>query len=137
MNGRRRDPNLKTGHLCRFCGELVPWGTILRLIRVDPDTPAFMLQESASHTECLRRVVRPEVPLDFHRHWNGKTPMLDDSEDIDGKPCAMCAQDIASADLVRIRVQKPVGPVKQPQFDELSMPFHFECLASASTSRLF
>ena len=39
---RRRDPNFKTGHLCRFCGELVPWGTILRLIRVDPDTPGFM-----------------------------------------------------------------------------------------------
>ena len=29
---RRRDPNFTTGHLCRFCGELVPWGTILRLI---------------------------------------------------------------------------------------------------------
>lgn len=30
---KRRDPNFKTGHLCRFCGELVPWGSILRLIR--------------------------------------------------------------------------------------------------------
>ena len=50
---RKRDPNFTTGHLCRFCGEtgprqsgglpagasLVPWGTILRLIRVDLDTP--------------------------------------------------------------------------------------------------
>ena len=58
---RRRDPNFTTGHLCRFCGELVPWGTILRLIRVDPDTPPFMLSESACHTECLRGVLRPEV----------------------------------------------------------------------------
>jgi len=41
--GKRRDPNFTTGHLCRFCGELVPWGTILRIIRVDPDTPPYML----------------------------------------------------------------------------------------------
>ena len=43
---RKRDPNFTTGVLCRFCGQLVQWGTILRLIRVDPDTPPFMLQES-------------------------------------------------------------------------------------------
>jgi len=134
---RTRDPNYKTGHLCRFCGRLVPWGTILRLIRVDPDTPSFMLSESACHTECLRGVIRPEVPIDFHRHWNGRAPMLDDSADIDGKPCAMCAKAIAPADLVRLRIQKPVGPVKQPQFDELSLPLHFDCLAAASTTKLF
>lgn len=134
---RRRDPNVRTGVTCRFCGELVPWGTILRLIRVDPDPPGYMLNESACHTECPRRVLRPEVPLTFHRHWESGTPMLDDSEDIDGKPCAMCAKDIAPADLVRLRVQKPVGPVKRPEFDELSLPFHFDCLASISTSRLF
>ena len=134
---RRRDPNYKTGHLCRFCGELVPWGTILRLIRVDPDTPAFMLSESACHTECLARVLRPEVELNFHRHWNGRAPMLDDDADIDGRPCAMCARPIAPPDLVRIRVQKPVGPVKQPTFDEFSFPVHFDCLATVSTSKLF
>ena len=134
---RTRDPNYKTGHLCRFCGELVPWGTILRLIRVDPDTPEFMLSESACHTECLRRVLRDEVPLDFHRHWEGRSPLLDDSSDIDGKPCAMCAKDIAPAQLVRIRVQKPVGPVKQPLFDEFSFPVHFDCLAAVSNSRHF
>jgi hypothetical protein len=94
---RKRDPNFHTGHLCRFCGELVPWGTILRLIRVDPDTPGYMLNESACHTECLRRVLRPDVPLDFHRYWTGGTPMLDDDADIDGKPCAMCARNIAPA----------------------------------------
>jgi len=134
---RRRDPNYKTGHLCRFCGQLVPWGTILRLIRVDPDTPAFMLSESACHTECLRGHLQPDVPLTFHRHWNGRAPMPDDDADIDGKPCAMCAQPIAPADLVRIRVQKPVGPVKQPTFDEFSFPVHFDCLAKVSSSKLF
>src|SRR5215211_6983730 len=100
---RRRDPNFTTGHLCRFCGELVPWGTILRLIRVDPEPHAqdcrgqsehvaqgFMLNESACHTECLRRHLRAEVPLTFHRHWNGRAPMPDDSADVDGRPCAMC-----------------------------------------------
>ena len=134
---RTRDPNFLTGHLCRFCGELVPWGTILRLIRVDPDTPGYMFNESACHTECLRKVIRPEVPLTFHRHWQGGTPMLDDGEDIDGKPCAMCARDIAPPDLVRMRVQRPVGPVKRPEFDEFSFPAHFDCLAAVSTSRLF
>ena len=134
---RRRDPNFITGHLCRFCGELVPWGTILRLIRVDPNTPAFMLSESACHTGCVRRVLRPEVELTFHRHWNGRAPMLDDHYDVDGNPCAMCGQAIAPADLVRLRVQKPAGPVKKPEFDEQTLPLHFECLAAVSTSRLF
>jgi hypothetical protein len=109
----------------------------LRLIRVDPDTPGYMLNESACHTECLARVIRPEVPLTFHRHWNGRAPMLDDSADIDGKPCAMCAKPIAPAALVRLRVQRPVGPVKRPEFDEQTLPLHFDCLAAVSTSRLF
>ena len=134
---RRRDPNFTTGVTCRFCGQLVQWGTILRLIRVDPDTPGFMLAESACHTDCLRKVLRPEVPLDFHRHWNGRAPMPDDEADIDGKPCAMCAKPIAPAKLVRLRVQKPVGPVKRPEFEELSLPVHFDCLAAVSSSRLF
>jgi hypothetical protein len=128
---RRRDPNFTTGHLCRFCGELVPWGTILRLIRVDPDTPGFMLNESACHTECLRRVLREDVPLTFHRHWNGRVPVLDDDADIDGKPCAMCGKAIAPASLVRLRVQKPAGPVKAPEFDEQTLPLHADCLAGA------
>ena len=64
---RRRDPNFKTGHLCRFCGELVPWGAILRLIRVDPDTPGYMLLESACHTECLERLLRPGVELSYRQ----------------------------------------------------------------------
>ena len=50
---RRRDPNFITGHLCRFCGRLVPWGTILRLIRVDPDTPGCMLRKApATPSAC-------------------------------------------------------------------------------------
>ena len=135
--GKRRDPNFKTGHLCRFCGELVPWGSILRLIRVDPDTPGYMLNESACHTECLRERLRPDVPLTFHRHWQGGTPLPDDDKDVDGKPCAMCAKPIAPADLVRLRVQKPVGSIRAAEFDELTLPVHFECLAAVSTSRIF
>jgi hypothetical protein len=133
----RRDPNFTTGHLCRFCGQLVPWGTILRLIRVDPDTPGFMLSESACHTECLRERLRADVRLTFHRHWNGKAPMLDDDVDIDRKPCAMCGKPIAADQLVRLRVQKPAGPVKQPEFDEQTLPLHAACLAKVSTTNLF
>ena len=70
-------------------------------------------------------------------HWNGRAPMLDDDADIDGKPCAMCGRDIAPADLVRLRVQRPAGPVKRPEFDQQSLPLHFDCLAAVSTSRLF
>jgi hypothetical protein len=153
---RTRDPNFTTGHLCRFCGELIPWGTILRIIRTDPDTPGFMLNETAAHNECLRKVLRPEVALNFPRHWNGKAPMPDDDSDIflplDGggqegvpsasiggnqqiRPCAICARAIAPADLVRLRVQRPTGPVKAPQFDEQSLPVHFECLAAVRTTR--
>ncbi|WP_028969322.1 hypothetical protein [Sphingomonas sp. URHD0057] len=134
---RRRDPSFTTGHLCRLCGELVPWGTILRLIRVDPDTPGFMLSESACHSECLAQHLRPEVPLTFHRHWNGRAPMLADDADVDAKPCAMCGQAIAPDTLVRLRVQRPAGTVKAPEFDEQTLPLHFDCLAAVSTTRLF
>jgi hypothetical protein len=132
---RTRDPNYTTGHLCRFCGGLVPWGTILRLIRTDPDTPGYMLNETACHAACLEKVLRPGVALTFHRHWPGKVPLPDDSADIDGQPCAMCGDQIAPDLLVRIRAQKPVGPVKRPAFDEQSLPFHFDCLAAVSTMR--
>ena len=107
----------------------------MRLIRVDPDTPGFMLNESACHTECLAHVLCSDVPLTLHRHWNGKAPMPEDNADVDGMPCAMCGKDISAADLVRLRVQKPVGPVKKPQFDEQTLPLHFECLAAVSISR--
>jgi len=109
---------------------------ILRVLRVDPDTPGFMLNESYCHTECLRGVVRAEVALTFHRHWAGRVPMPDDSADIDGQPCAICAGAIAAPDLVRLRLQRPAGTVRKPEFDEQSLPFHFECLAAVSTSRL-
>jgi len=132
---RTRDPSFVTGHLCRFCGELVPWGTIQRLIRVDPDTPGYMLNESACHSDCLRHLLRPGVALTFYRHWAGKGPLPDDEPDIAGQPCGMCGRAIAPEMLVRLRVQKPAGPVKAPQFDEQTLPLHFECLAAVSQSR--
>jgi hypothetical protein len=63
--------------------------------------------------------------------------MLDDDSDIQGEPCAMCAKAIAPAELVRLRVQKPAGPVKAPEFDEQTLPLHFDCVAAVSASRLF
>jgi hypothetical protein len=134
---RRRDPDFLTGHLCRFCNRLVPWGQILRLLRVDPDQPGFMQSESACHADCLRAVLRPEAALTFHRHWHGRAPLLDDDADILGKPCAMCGGAIAPAALVRLRVQRPTGTVKAPEFDEQTLPLHFDCLAAVSTTRLF
>ncbi len=132
---RTRDPNYTTGHLCRFCGELVPWGTILRLIRTDPDTPGYMLNETACHTACLEQVLRPGVALTFPRHWAGRAPLPDDDADIAGQPCAKCGKDIDPDVLARLRVQKPVGPVRRPEFDEQSLPFHAACLASVSTMK--
>ena len=135
--GKRRDPELLMPHLCRFCGERIAWGAIVRVLRVDPDTPPFMLCESACHLECLRGVLRPDVALTFDRHWPGKVALPDDSGEIDGRPCALCGAGIAPAALVRLRLQRPTGPVKAPAFDEQSVPVHFECLAAVSTSRLF
>jgi len=96
-----------------------------------------MLGESARHADCLRAVLRPEVALTFHRHWNGRAPLPDDGADIDGRPCAICGGAIAPAALVRLRVQRPAGTVKAPEFDEQSLPLHFDCLAGVSSSRLF
>src|SRR5690349_7262780 len=168
---RRRDPNLLTGYLCRFCGERITWCTILRLLRVDPDTPGYMLNESYCHTVCLAKHLRPGVELTLHRHWMGRVPYLDDDEDIyfsspakagaqppsspakagaqlssspakagvqpeqTIRPCAMCGKAIAPKALVRLRVQKPAGKVKAPEFDEQTLPLHFECLAEVSTTR--
>jgi hypothetical protein len=61
----------------------------------------------ACHTEFLRGHLRAEVELSFHRHWNGRAPMLDDDADVDGQLCAMCARTIAPAELVRLRVRQP------------------------------
>lgn len=133
---RRRDPNFITGHRCRFCGAPVPWGQILRLLRIDVDQPAYMQKESACHAACLGAVLRPEPALTFHRHWNGKPPLPDDGADIDGRPCAICGEAIAPAALVRLRVQRPAGTVKAPEFDEQSLPLHVDCLAGVSSSRL-
>jgi len=133
----RRDPGLLTPHLCRFCGARIAWGEIVRVIRVDPDTPPFVLSESACHLACLRAVLRPDVALAFARHWPGKAPLPNDSADIDGQPCALCGEEIAPAVLVRLRLQRPTGPVKAPAFNEQSLPVHFDCLAGVSTSRLF
>lgn len=181
----------------------MPWGTILRIIRVDPDTPGYMLNETACHTECLARQLRPGVELTFPRHWGGGPIYLDDDDDIfvsspaqaipsspakagvqsskesrllppqehrlsspaeaqsipssptqagaqpflsshaqagaqperKLRPCAMCGEEIAPSELVRLRIQKPVGPVKRPEFDEQSLPVHFECLARVSTTQ--
>ncbi|MET1112823.1 MAG: hypothetical protein ABWX67_14990 [Allosphingosinicella sp.] len=134
---RRRDPNFTTGHLCRFCGALVPWGEILRLLRVDPDTPPYVRNESACHAGCLEARLRPGLALTFHRHWSGKAPMPDDDEDVAGRDCAFCALPVAPAALVRLRVQRPAGTVRAPEFDEQTLPLHAECLARVSTSRLF
>jgi hypothetical protein len=63
--------------------------------------------------------------------------LLDDDADIDGQDCARCAKAIAPEDLIRLRVQRPTGTVKAPEFDEQTLPLHFDCLAAVSTSRLF
>lgn len=147
---RHRDPNFTTGHLCRFCGQLVPWGTILRIIRVDPDTPPYMLNETAAHTECLAQLLRPGVDLTFPRHWAGKGPLPNDDEDIFLPiPSPLQGRGLgrggASADppLRPMRPgHRPRQPSQGPSFARIEapdhdpgMPVHFECLAKVSTMR--
>jgi hypothetical protein len=134
---RRRDPDFTTGHLCRFCGAPVPWGAILRLLRIDPDQPPYLQKESACHAGCLEAVLHPGLRLTFHRHWSGKAPLPHDDDDVLGRDCALCARAIAPAALVRLRVQRPAGTVKAPEYDEQTLPRHADCLAGVSTSRLF
>jgi hypothetical protein len=113
--GRRRDPAMLTQHLCRFCGARIRWGEILRLIRVDPDTPLFMLSESACHLACLAAALRDDVALAFPRRWPGTGPLPDDSADIDGRPCAICARAIAwHGQGARIRRAEPSAPRRLP-----------------------
>lgn len=132
---RTRDPNLLTGYLCRFCGERIAWGVILRLLRVDPNTPGYILNESYCHISCLEGHPRTGVQLTLHRHWNGHVPYLDDNADVSGRPCAICGSEIIADQLVRLRAQRPIGPVKRPEFEEQTLPLHFECLAAVSNTR--
>lgn len=73
------------------------------------------------------------LPLDGGGRVGVPSPSSEGNQQI--RPCALCALPIAPATLVRLRVQKPTGPVKRPEFDEQSLPVHFDCLAAVSTSR--
>ena len=115
----------------------MPWGEILRLLRVDPDQPPFLQKESACHARCLEALLRPGLALTFHRHWPGRSPLPGDDDDVLGKDCAFCARPVAPAALVRLRVQRPAGTVRAPEFDEQTLPLHADCLAKVSTSKLF
>ena len=132
---RRDTSSFTTGHLCRFCGELVPWGAILRLIRVDPDTPGFMLSESACHTDCLKKLLRPGVELTFHRHWTGRAPLLDDSADVDGHPARCAGRTRSPKCWSACAFRSPSGRSSSRKFDEQTLPLHFGCLAGVSCSR--
>jgi hypothetical protein len=126
--GRRRDPKLLSQYLCAFCGQQVVWGELLRILRTDPGQPAYQGWEFYAHKSCARAAMRKEVPLALARHWDGKPPLPDDSHQIDGQPCGICAGAIAPPDLTRLRIQHLAGPVKRPEFDEESVPVHTACL---------
>lgn len=128
----RRNPELLSQYICSFCGERIKWGAILRIMRTDPGQPAYMGWELYGHHACVRAALRPEVPMAMVRHWDGKKPMPDDSNEIDGKPCGMCGEGIAATDLTRLRLQEPMGLVKRPEFDEESVPVHTRCLQAAT-----
>jgi len=57
----RRDPNLLSQYLCRFCGERIAWGVILRVLRVDPDALGYQLNESYCDTACLAHGSMPRL----------------------------------------------------------------------------
>ena len=129
---RGRDPELVSQYACRFCGEQIKWGVLLRILRTDQGQPEWMGSESYAHSECLRQVLRAEVPLTLHRHWNGKHPMPDDSADTAGQPCAICGAAF-SGDATHLRVQHGKGPVRAPEFDEQSILVHPACLGDIRT----
>ena len=115
---------------------LAGWLSIASQLQIIQLCRTLLDGETPGYTPVVRGGGRMHVRmLCLGRHWNGKAPMLDDHPDIDGQPCAMCGKDIAPDLLVRLRVQKPAGPVKQPTFDEQTLPLHFDCLAVVSTTR--
>jgi hypothetical protein len=124
---RRRDPKRLSQYFCYFCQAQIVWGELFRIIRTDPGQPNFELREIYSHRACMRAVLRPEVPLTLSRSWLGRAPYLDDSDQIDDKPCGICAGDIGSAELTRLRIQF-LTKVSGPEFDEESVPVHTSCL---------
>ena len=77
------------------------------------------------------------LPASSRKWLCGKAPLLDDGADIDGQACGICGLAIAPETLVRLRIQRPAGTVKAPEFDEQSVALHFKCLGAASNSRLF
>jgi hypothetical protein len=125
---RRRDPMLLSQYICRFCGEQIVWGELLRLLRTDPGQPDYELRENYAHSACLRAKLRPEVPLTLARRWNGHVPYLDNRAEIEGQPCGFCGEAAAEAERTELRIQRIAGAIKDRTFDEESVPVHGGCL---------
>lgn len=129
---RRRDPERLTAYLCRFCGEGIRWGTIVRVLRYDPGQPTYLQVETACHLGCLERVVRPEVALTFPEATRGGGPAPAEAPDA----CALCGEATDPAERVVLRAQRPTGTVKVPAFDEQVLAAHAACLADVSLTKL-
>lgn len=131
----RRDPELPSQYLCRICNSRIAWGVIVRVLRTDPGQPAHEMRENYLHLDCARQAFVPRVPLAFARHWGGAMPLPDDSAELAGQACGLCDKPIPAGQLTRLRLQRPMGRVRAPEFDEESVAVHRGCLDSIAGPR--
>jgi hypothetical protein len=115
----KRSPDFITAYRCLFCSAPIKWGVIVRMLRREPGQPAYMEIENYAHLECLRNIMRSEVPLNF--------AMQHESAD-----CAVCGDMIPDQEATLMRLQRPTGTVRKPTFDEEQVKVHLTCLFSAA-----
>ena len=132
---RRRDPDLLTYYICSFCGERIKWGEILRVMRRELLQPAFEGRESYAHHSCMRAAMQDSVALAFNREWPHTIQWPDDAAEVRGKPCGMCGGRIMPHQKIKLRIQRPIGTVKQPSFMEESVAVHSVCWRASHGSR--
>jgi hypothetical protein len=125
----RRSPDLLTFYACCFCMERVKWGEIVRVLLHHPGTTvspaATEAQEVYAHAGCLRSRCCPEVVLGYNRRGGPAQATAPLSHG-----CCFCPGE-ATADAIWLRLQRPVGTVRRPEFDEQDVIAHPACVRQA------
>ena len=125
----RRSPEMLTFYACCFCMERIKWGEIVRVLLHRPGNAvsavAVDAQELYAHAVCLRSSCRPEIELGYHRRGG---PSVETESPPHG--CCFCPAE-ATANPIWLRLQRPVGTVRRPEFDEEDVLAHPACLRLA------
>ena len=124
----RRSPDLLTYYACCFCMERVKWGEIVRVLLHHPGTAVSSAAAEAlelyAHAACFRARCRAEVDLVYERRGGPTQVTMPLNE------CCFCVA-VTTPDAIWLRLQRPAGTVRRPEFDEQDVIAHPACIRMA------